>query len=282
MTLAAMKALGSLLVVYVFLAFSLPFPVVAQPNPVVAESAGTFSDPAFADIGDPTTCDGRSFTTLRIERQPQVLLHPWCWAAATHNVTEYVYYRNKPLQSQAPYQCEMAELMAQDTPRNNTCCDPVGQWDGACQRTHWPEQILDLLHFSYSPPLVLDPHDPDDARMDDSYWPIDWSHVKRQICSKQPYISIIETSQDSHAVVVHGFLQLPLRLQFLYYGRAAQVYDPASNDSYFDFGRYSSLTGRSTGVTSHGEQHYGDTYDIKKIPAVIKLPERTPTPADKP
>jgi len=224
------------------------------------------------------SCAERSVVILAIEEQPQKLNTSWCWAAATHNVTEYIFYRKQPFPLQAPTQCAMAEIMAKATPRSDTCCDfPIGQSNIACQTTRWPEQIMDELRFSYSPELVLNG---DNSRPPDKYWPLEWSDVIQQICSEHPYISVIGRSmQQTHAVVVHGFYQVKQKLgSILFSGRAVQVYDPLTDQSYSDFGRYSSLFsfGGATGVTANGEQHFGDTYNINKIPILVAPPPPTP------
>jgi hypothetical protein len=258
-----MKALGPLLVVYAFLALSLPLPVVAQPE---------------KHFSDALRCDELPSKILKIGQERQKGTTSWCWAAVTHIVTEYVYYSKEP---PVPSQCELAENMAQDTPRPDTCCDfPVGESRIACQTPRWPEQIMDVLGFSYSPPFVLQSNG---TRSAGTYGPLSWSQVKHEICSDHPYISVIgSSSHQTHAVVVHGFHQDTVGLGAsglrFFYAREVQVYDPLFDDSYSDLVQYSSRSplGAHTGFTSHGQQHFGDTYNINKIPALRKSVEPGP------
>jgi hypothetical protein len=129
---------------------------------------------------------------------------------------------------------------------------------------------MDWMRFSYSPSLVLNENG---TRTDGTYQPLYWPQVVQQICSEHPYIAVIGSSEEqTHAVVVHGFYQLQRRFSGFpwYYVRGVQVYDPLSDESYFDLGGYSSvvstsLLGGLIGVYSHDQRHFGDTYDINKI-----------------
>jgi len=220
-----------------------------------------------------------------IEEQPQNPLAPWCWAAATHNVTAYVYYRKYPALDTS--QCQMAEIMAKrldnGTPRPLTCCDAdrdpalgdkrgQGESHNFCKTEWWPEQIMDALTFSYSPPLTLNQAG---ERPPSTYQPLKWTEVTNEICQNRPYISIIGSDLATHAVVVHGFTRH--RLGHLSLGEV-QVYDPQSDDSYSDAARYGSLLhpGQPTGTSANGDTHFGDTYNVHRIAPVVKPPEPPP------
>lgn len=259
-----MKALFSLFIVCIS-ALSFPASLAAQPPP-----------PPPVDLTI-QTCEDRASKTLAIKQEPQEPAVSWCWAAATANVIDYVYYRHQnPLIDPAPEQCKMAGLMSPGA----TCCPPTpevkSQYD--CNQTHWPEQIMDKLGFTYSPLLKLV-----GTKRDPSTFPrLKWSQVVKEICDGRPYISVIGPSEDNtHAVVVHGFHQTTSKLGSTFiFSAAVKTYDPQADDSYADYGRYSRQSpspaeiGDPTGVNQHGDQHFGDTHNIRKAVIPMFQPDR--------
>jgi hypothetical protein len=174
-----------------------------------------------------------AYKRLAIPAIPQEFGTSWCWAAVAQNVMNY---HGKNIK-----QCEaVGKAYGVDT----QCCndDPSSSCRGLLGVAEWIFDIQEQeYNFSYQP-------------LKTQGGILNWKEATEEICSKRPFVSILDfVAGDSHSVVVTGYTTKNGLNEIVFF-------DPADGDYFTEaYDLFVSDDPESTGLSY---AHYRDTHNI--------------------
>ena len=212
---------------------------------------------------------GPSFSwSISVEKQQTVA---WCWAASTRMVMKHY---NKEQQKPTNLQCNIVNKVLGGRLDGTNCCQIRGTFDFVdaptndfidaplnCARGEWPYRVFKAYQFNYETVETA----------------LDWETLTREICSKGPFLPVIEWVEGGrHAYVVMGYSTTPSKgtTSLSPSQQYVRIYDPipTATERNFSEGDYSDIpfdeyVGDSPANPNghYGYFHYRDYVQISPI-----------------